>query len=522
MPEPGKETPRQTTNRDKPPKAATKEKPPPIDKEEAIAFALDVLSATGTLAEKYHRELDEDRLIVWAIRGLFEAAKVPRPPALERMMWKKSPEGVDRLDLLIAAREMLGKRKGFAAPKDADAALQRIFRRLDPHTTLLDEDTMTRLSMIQNGDRVGEPGLVVRRQPGSDTALVVTTHKDGPAYQAGIRGGDVITRVRLLDGPDGEALQNPEDVSPATLAEENGRASWGPVGSRVEVTVRQPGDASTRLHTLTRARVKKEKVLGFKRRADDSWDHLVDPAQGIYYVRLSDFHGPKTAGELDRLLQGFEQAKMKGLVLDLRFSGSGLIQTAFAVADLFVAGGLIVEFRSRNLQNGRGRWMSRGKGKHTRFPMVCLVNQETGTCTDIVASALQDHHRARIVGERTSGKASAQNYFPTGRGTLRITTSYAYRPNGKPLDRAMAPDITFERGVLAGLLSEKSSESDEWGVTPDNGCVVKLSAAARDALRERFLAAARLSRQEKPARKERAFRDRQLEKALECLRGGME
>lgn len=493
--------------------------PPPLDKEEAIAFAQEIMSAAGLLAEKYHRELDEDQLIVWAIRGLFEAAKEPVPSALEQKMRKDPPaKPFDQLDLLVDARETLGKRKELVAPRDADTALQSIFQKLDSHTTLLDADAVTRLNLMQNGNRAGELGLRVRRQQKTETVEVVTPYRDSPAYKAGIRAGDVITRLRLLDGPDGKALADPEDIAPGALVEEDGgRASWGPIGSRVEVTVRQPGSDRLQAFTLTRARVKKEKVLGVKRRADESWDHLLDAKAGTYYVRLTDFHGPDTARELDQLLASFKEPKLRTLVLDLRFTGSGLIQTAFDVADLFIANGLIVEFRSRKLVDGKGRWMSRGKGKYASIPIACLISTEAGTCTELVASALQDHKRACLVGERTSGKASAQNYFPTERGTLRITTSHAYRPNGKPLDHSQAVGNVVDWGILAALVA-LSDKGEEWGVTPDKGYAVSLSATERAALREWFLTLFRLSRRDPADTQAPNFRDRQLEKALEYLR----
>jgi carboxyl-terminal processing protease len=515
-PEPVKEPPRRTTEGGKPPEETTRQKTPPLDKELAIAFAAEILTATNILAEKYYRELDGDQLIVWAIRGLFQGVREPLPPALEQRLRKKPREGLDRLDLLVDAREMLGSRQELVAPRDADLALQSIFRRLDPYTTLLDADAMTRMSLQQNGGRVGELGLLVRRQQQGEAVEVVTPYKDGPAYKAGIRAGDVITRVRLLDGLDGKALAVPEEIAPGTLLEgPEGRAFWGPLGSRVEVSVSPRGGDRPQVYSLTRARVKKEKLLGIRRRADDSWDHLLDPKKGIYYIRITDFHGPETGKELDLLLKGFGQPKLKGLVLDLRFSGSGLIQTAFDVADLFIPNGLIVEFRSRNLQGGKGRWMSRGKGSHTSVPLVCLINAETGTCTEIVAAALQDLQRARIVGERTSGKASAQNYFAIERGTLRITTSSAYRPNGKPLDRMLAQERAPDKeGVLV-----PATPSEDWGVTPDRALEVFLSEEERSALRERLRALVRLSRPSPEEQEPRGFRDRQLEKARDLLQG---
>lgn len=492
-PELVKEPPHEVVPAPQPPAVVVRPQPQPLGKDKASTFAREITTATEILARKHFRELDEDQLSVWAIRGLYEAAQERIPPELEALFGQ---EGLQRSDLLIEARSLLGDRAELTSPRDTEIGLRAICRRLDPHTIYMDAAAMTRLSVLQNSSKVGELGVVVRRQPGSNRVEVVTPYKDSSAYKAGIRAGDLLTRVRLLDDQAGRPLEQPEELDPSLLAEDDGSAAWGALGSWVEVTVQTPGAEQPRTYVLTRDRVKKERLLGVKRRDDDTWDHVLDAERGIYYVRLTDFHSPDTARALDVLLKSFTQPKLQGLVLDLRFTGSGLIQSAFDVADLFVPNGLIVEFRSRNLLNGKGNWQSRGKAPHAKLPIVCLVNGDAGTCTEIVAAALQDHQRAEIVGERTGGKASAQNYYPLAHGTLRITTSHAYRPSGKPLDWTAAGD-----------------GPDAWGVTPDAGCLVPLAAEERTALRERFADALRLSRGE-PAK---AVRDRQLERALESL-----
>ncbi len=166
----------------------------------------------------------------------------------------------------------------------------------------------------------------------------------------------------------------------------------------------------------------------------------------------------------------------------------------------FQLSGLITEFRWRN--QGTGPRQGKSQGSHLRFPMACLINSSSGTCTEIVAACLQDHQRARIVGERTAGKASLQGYFPVQRGTMRITTSHAYRPAGNPLDRTMA----------------LADQPDAWGVTPDSGCTVDLPQAERDNLREHLAGLQIILPPDSQKKVIRESGESSIEKALEYLR----
>jgi C-terminal peptidase prc len=469
----------------------------------ATDFAIQISQATGLLAAKYHRELDQNQLMIWAVDGLYRTTARNMPDAIERRLREIGTlKEIDRFTLLADARAALGDRPDLADHKDVTAALKDVFSHLDEHTVVLDSDAMARLRWAQNNAGLGEIGVQVRRRPNSGAVEVLTPYKDGPAYKEGIQSADVITQLKVLDGPDGMPLAEPVAVATDTLTEDDlDHVLRGRPKTRIELAIRRPSQDKPLAFVVSRAWVKKEKLLGVKRQNDDTWDHLLDPTLGIYYVRLLDFQGPETAKELDRLLADFEKQKLGGLVLDLRFAGSGLIQTAADIADLFIDKGVIVEFHKRG--SGLGPWKKSSRPGHLQFPMACLVNAETGACTEIVAACLQDHERAVIVGERTAGKASAQNYFPFDGGTLRITTSFAYRPSGLPLDKSQA-----------------TPESPHvWGVTPDSGLAVPLAPEARAALRENLLHQWIISPKDGPQKDTQpAFKDVQLERALEFLR----
>lgn len=470
-----------------------------MDKAELSAFATEVLKGTTYLTQRAYRQVPSIELADRAVDGLYLAAGEAVPDAVKQERARRQKGAVvDPRPLLEAARDALGKRDDLADARDVLAALKHACGAFDEPTTALTPEAMMRMRSQQYQNGLGEVGLQVRRV--ADRIEVVTPFKDGPAYKAGVRAGDTITQFKLFDDAQGKPLVEPTIHTPATLkADDTEGVLWGRVGARVELTVARPGAKPVPV-AFTLARVKREGLVGHRRLADDMWDYLLDEKLGVYYVRVLDFHRADLANELNLLLTKFEAQKIKGLVLDLRFAGSGLIDTAVGVADLFVDNGLIVEMRGRT--SGTEKRMGRRTGSRLLFPMVCLVSGSNGTCPELVAACLQDHKRAVIVGERTGGRASVQNYFALERGTLRITTAHAYRPSGKPLDRDTAP----------------ADRPDEWGVTPDPGFAVELTKPERDDLRAHLEARRIIAHADVPKKDAKEFNDRQLTKALEHLR----
>ncbi len=470
-----------------------------MDKAQVSAFATEVLRGTDHLAQRAYRQVPVIELADRAVDGLYLAAGEAVPDEVKQERARR-PKGVavDPRPLLEAARDALGKRDDLADSRDVLAALKHACGAFDEPTTALTPEAMTRMRSQQYQNGLGEVGVQLRRV--TDRIEVVTPFKDGPAYKAGLRAGDIITQFKLFEDAQGKPLVAPTALTPATLKAENtDGVLWGRVGARVELTVARPGAKPVPL-ALTLARVKREGLVGHRRLADDTWDYLLDEKLGVYYVRVLDFHRADLANELNLLLTKFEAQKIKSLVLDLRFAGSGLIDTAVWVADVFVDNPLIVELRGRT--SGAEKKMGRRTGSRLLFPVVCLTSGTSGTCPELVAACLQDHKRAVIVGERTGGRASVQNYFALERGTLRITTAHAYRPSGKPLDRDTAP----------------ADRPDEWGVTPDPGFAVELTKPERDDLRDDLETRCTITHRDTPKRDAKEFKDRQLAKALEHLR----
>jgi len=190
------------------------------------------------------------------------------------------------------------------------------------------------------------------------------------------------------------------------------------------------------------------------------------------------------------------------LILDLRFNPGGLVTAAAEISDLFIDRGVIVTVKPRN---GPDYTHTKKSGSAYRdFPMVCLVNGLSASSSEIVAACLQDHHRASIAGERTYGKGSVQTFLniPATGGKIKLTTATFWRPNGKNLNKS----------------STKGTDDEDWGVRPDPGFDKTLSRGDRFKLQDHLTATEIIRRPGDPADKSSAFRDEQLEIALQYLR----
>jgi carboxyl-terminal processing protease len=259
---------------------------------------------------------------------------------------------------------------------------------------------------------------------------------------------------------------------------------------------------------ITRNRVELESVIGIKRNDDDTWNFALDSQEGIYYIRLTSF-AQKTFGELQRVMKDLNKKGVKGLVLDLRFNPGGLLGSAVNISDMYIDDGLIVTVRPR--VGHEEPYIGHHEDSYLNFPMVCLVNGGSASGSEIVAACLQDHKRALIVGERSYGKGSVQNVQQFEDGDLKVTIASFWRPNGKNLAR-LTP---------AG---KPASENEEWGVHPDKGYLIKLSEKERDDLMDYQHNQEVIPRRDHPVKdKDKEdkgeFRDRQLEKGVDYLRG---
>ena len=247
-----------------------------------------------------------------------------------------------------------------------------------------------------------------------------------------------------------------------------------------------------------------------KRTPSDDWDYVIDHKNKIGYIRLTSF-ARNSYRDMEMVMKDLVNQGVKGFVLDLRFNPGGLLDIAIKITDLFIDDGLIVSIRPRGGAAREQRFNGRHDGSLLDFPMVCLVNGYTASGSEIVSAALQDHRRALIIGERSYGKGSVQNIRDfevvdpksgdTQKAEIKLTTASFWRPNGKNLNKA----------------STGGKDEDEWGVTPDK--VIKLTTKERRDLAEHQRNLETIERPDRRGKTVKEYKDRQLDAALEYLRG---
>jgi carboxyl-terminal processing protease len=300
------------------------------------------------------------------------------------------------------------------------AAIRGMVSSLDPYSAYLDGEAYDEVKISSSGRYFGV-GIEISIE---DEQVVVIAPFDGsPAAQAGIRSGDVIVTI------DGVA------VNTNALADTIGRMR-GAEGTTVKIGIMREGIAEPLLFTLKRSRVDLHSV-----RAE-----LIEP--GLGYVRISQF-SETTGDDLGAALKDLRKrngAELAGLVLDMRDNPGGVLEAAVAVADAFLDSGVIVTAKGRTPDSKFEMDATPGDALNGA-PIIVLVNGGTASAAEIVAGALKDQHRAKLMGRTTFGKGSVQTIVPLADDrAVKLTTSLYYTPSGASINhRGIAPDIELER-----------------------------------------------------------------------------
>jgi len=302
-----------------------------------------------------------------------------------------------------------------------EGAIKGMLASLDPHSNYMDAKEFKEM-MVQTRGEFGGLGMQVTME--NNLVKIVSPIDDTPAAKAGIRPGDLI--VAIDDHP----------VVEMTLSEAVDKLR-GPVGSQVKLTMRREGVDPFEIK-LTRAEIKVEPVKS----------RLVDGDIG--YIRITTF-SERTGSGLDQAIKDLKKKshdKLAGVVLDLRNNPGGLLDQAVAVANDFIDKGEIVSIRGRNPQETRRFDAQPSRDLLRGTPVVVLVNGGSASASEIVAGALQDMHRAVILGTKSFGKGSVQTVLPVKEsgGAIRLTTALYYTPSGISINhRGIVPDIELER-----------------------------------------------------------------------------
>ena len=329
------------------------------------------------------------------------------------------------LEDLRAFSEIFGRIKNnYVEPVDDKELLQNAIRGmlsgLDPHSTYLDLEDFKQLREGTSGE-FGGLGIEVTMEDGF--VRVVSPIDDTPAAKAGLQAGDLI--IRLGETPvKGLLLRDAVDIM------------RGKPGTDLELTIIREGADKPLKVSLTRAVIKVRSVRS----------RTLEPGYG--YVRISTFQ-QRTGESLNEAIETLKKdndGTLNGLVLDLRNNPGGLLNAAVEVSDSFITKGLIV-YTDGRIPDSKQKFSAKPRDILKGAPLIVLVNGGSASASEIVAGALQDHHRAVILGSKTFGKGSVQTVMPlTDSTAVKMTTARYFTPSGRSIQaEGIVPDITIDR-----------------------------------------------------------------------------
>ena len=328
----------------------------------------------------------------------------------------------------------------YVAPVDdkklIESAIDGMLTSLDPHSGYLSADDFKDMREQTRG-QYGGLGLEVTSEEG--VVKVITAMDDTPAFKAGIQPGDYITAI------------NGETV----------------LGLQLDEAVKQMRGEPGQGLTLTIARPKKDpfdvklvrQIINVK-----SVKARMEGEYGVIRISVINENSGRETADAVRDLRA-KNPKMRGIVIDLRNNPGGLLDQAVSTTDVFLDGGEVVSERGRDPKDV-DRFNAKPGDLASGLPIAVLVNSGSASAAEIIAGALQDRHRAVIVGTTTFGKGSVQSVIPLrggDDGALKLTTGRYYTPSGRSIQRTgIEPDLEVARSVEeAELIKSKTFQFSE-------------------------------------------------------------
>ena len=354
-----------------------------------------------------------------AVPPAFAAAPVAQP--------KLSDEtSIDELEKFMDVYERV-KAKYVKSVDDhtlIKGAIDGMLSALDPHSSYAEGRDFEDLQTLTDGDYAGL-GVITTIDGGF--LRVVSTTEEAPAWRAGVKPKDFITRI------DGELVYG------LNLEEATSKLRGQP-GSKVKLTIRRAGAEEPLEMTVTRGVIEVKPV---------KWE----VRKNVGVINLNVFNG-KAGEEARAAIEAISAATHggpTGYVLDLRSNGGGVLDEAVDIADLFLEQGEIVSRRGRAADDIQHYYARAGDLTHGK-PVIVLVDAGTASASEIVAGALQDHHRALVVGEQSFGKGSVQSIWNIGpQRALRLTTELYYLPSGRSIQgEGIEPDVVVPQLTEGG------------------------------------------------------------------------
>jgi carboxyl-terminal processing protease len=363
---------------------------------------------------RYGLPLAATALVAWLAFAPAVAADAPSTP-------KTTSDTYRQLDLFgeVFERVRADYVENVTDEQLVEAAINGMLSSLDPHSSYMNAKNFGEMEVQVRGE-FGGLGIEVTME--NNVVKVVSPIDDTPAAKGGVKPGDLILAI------DGDPVMGMSLNDAVTKMR-------GPVDSEIKLTI-QRGAVKPFDVKLKRAVIKIQSVK-----------HRMDGAD-VGYIRISSFNEQTDSG-IHAAFDAFHKEagnKLIGVVLDLRNNPGGLLDQAIAVSNDFLARGEIVSTRGRHTEDAQRYDAKPANDISKGVPMVVLINGGSASASEIVAGALQDHHRAVLLGTRSFGKGSVQTIIQLpGHGAIRLTTARYYTPSGRSIQaRGIDPDIVVE------------------------------------------------------------------------------
>jgi carboxyl-terminal processing protease len=328
---------------------------------------------------------------------------------------------------------------GFETEKIVFDSINGFLRFLDPHSYFLDPLTLRTMGEDQRGNYYGIGIRIIKYE---DRITILSLLKDTPGYHSGILPGDVIIEI---DGMSTRLMTLDQAV----------KKLRGTRSTQVNIKVIRKGVASPILFKIKRAKIPLDSI-------SYSIPHPLKPQIG--YISIRTF-GHTTPREFENKFQNMiNQHKIQALIIDLRGNSGGLLQAAIEISDFFLEKGkTIVSIKTRNSKQS---YQAQKNNQYEGFPLAILINRQSASASEIVASALKDHNRATLIGSRSWGKGLVETVYQLPLDcALALTTAKYYTPSNRLIQR----DYSDYNGYFS-IPQEESYDDDRdirGGVFPD-------------------------------------------------------
>ena len=318
-----------------------------------------------------------------------------------------------------------------------DNAIKGMLQGLDPHSTFLNEKDFKDLKIGTRGE-FGGLGIEVTMEDGF--VKVITPIDDTPAFDAGVKPGDLIIEI---DGSSVKGLSLNQAVD----------LMRGKVGEPILLSIARKGENGPLDIKIIRAKIKVKSV---------KYEIIHD---NYGYIRISSFQNKTGKNLYDAIsdLNSKSKGNIKGYVVDMRNNPGGVLGAAVDVSDAFIKGKKKLVFTKGKSEDAMYEFISNDVDLAEGKPIVVLINGGSASASEIVAGALQDHKRAIIMGTQSFGKGSVQTILPiTSKTAVKITTARYYTPDGRSIQaKGITPDIIVKDLELSSALDNKMlKESD--------------------------------------------------------------